>query len=181
MTLFMQTEDPSERYYFAFSFFKVDPKWRWMADLAKQESAKEVENILGNSNCMYRSYSTLGIRDDADFMLWFAAKTVEEIQDAVSRLYLTVFGKYIIPSRTYFSVTRPSMYAKTGKVPDIVAAKIFSISTGLSYSPLEIWPAWVFQASICLSLAQTLHSKREMRQVSQQSLHQHQLHVKPLL
>ena len=33
----MQTEDPSERYYFAFSFFKVDPKWRWMADLAKQE------------------------------------------------------------------------------------------------------------------------------------------------
>ena len=119
----MQTEDPSERYYFAFSFFKVDPKWRWMADLAKQESAKEVENILGNSNCMYRSYSTLGIRDDADFMLWFAAKTVEEIQDAVSRLYLTVFGKYIIPSRIYFSVTRPSMYAKTGKVPAFVAGE----------------------------------------------------------
>ena len=119
----MQTEDPSERYYFAFSFFKVDPKWRWMADLAKQESAKEVKNILGNSSCMYRSYSTLGIRDDADFMLWFAAKTVEEIQDAVSRLYLTVFGKYIIPSRTYFSVTRPSMYAKTGKVPAFVAGE----------------------------------------------------------
>ena len=65
MTLFMQTEDPSERYYFAFSFFKVDPKWRWMADLAKQESAKEVENILGNSNWKFklhdRSYFTLGI------------------------------------------------------------------------------------------------------------------------
>ena len=56
-------------------------------------------------------------------MLWFAAKTVEEIQDAVSRLYLTVFGKYIIPSRTYFSVTRPSMYAKTGKVPAFVAGE----------------------------------------------------------
>ena len=34
------------QYYFNFSFFKVDPKWRWMADLAKAESGKEVENIL---------------------------------------------------------------------------------------------------------------------------------------
>ncbi|MDI1495204.1 MAG: chlorite dismutase [Cenarchaeum symbiont of Oopsacas minuta] len=121
--LCMQGENSQERYYFAFSFFKVDPKWRWMADLAKQESAKEVENILENTNCMYRSYSTLGIRDDADFMLWFAAKTVEEIQNAVSKLYRTVFGKYIIPSRTFFSVTRPSMYAKTGLVPAFVSGK----------------------------------------------------------
>ena len=36
----------SEQYFFNFSFFKVDPKWRWMADLAKEESAKEVENII---------------------------------------------------------------------------------------------------------------------------------------
>ena len=32
----------NEQYFFNFSFFKVDPKWRWMADLAKEESAKEV-------------------------------------------------------------------------------------------------------------------------------------------
>ena len=60
----------SDQYYFNFSFFKVDPKWRWMADLAKEESAKEVENIIGNSKIMFRSYSNLGLRDDADFLLW---------------------------------------------------------------------------------------------------------------
>ena len=38
--------EKSEQYFFNFSFFKVDPKWRWMADLAKEESAKEVENII---------------------------------------------------------------------------------------------------------------------------------------
>jgi len=53
----------SEQYYFNFSFFKVDPKWRWMADLAKEESAKEVENILKNSGITYRSYSNLGLRE----------------------------------------------------------------------------------------------------------------------
>ena len=104
--------DNSEQYYFNFSFFKVDPKWRWMADLAKEESAKEVENIIKNSGIMFRSYSNLGLRDDTDFLFWFAAKTIEEIQTVIEKLYKTVFGKYIIPSITYLSCTRSSVYAK---------------------------------------------------------------------
>lgn len=113
--------EAEKKFFFNFSFFKVDPKWRWMADLAKEESAKEVENIIGNSGIRFRSYSTLGLRDDADFMLWFAAESLEEIQTAISKLYLTVFGKYITPSHVYLSATRPSIYAKTGRVPSFVA------------------------------------------------------------
>ena len=86
-----------------------------MADLAKEESAKEVENILKNSGIKYRTYSNLGLRDDADFLFWFAAKSIEEIQTAIEKLYRTVFGKYIIPSMTYLSCTRPSIYVKEGK------------------------------------------------------------------
>lgn len=108
-------EKYGDQYFFNFSFFKVDPKWRWMADLAKEESAKEVEIVLKNSGIKFRTYSTLGLRDDADFLFWFAAKTVEEIQNAVAKLYTTVFGKYIIPSRTYLSCTRPSIYVEKGK------------------------------------------------------------------
>ncbi|KRT61967.1 MAG: chlorite dismutase [Thaumarchaeota archaeon CSP1-1] len=120
----MESSTEAERkFYFNFSFFKVDPKWRWMADLAKEESAKEVENVIGNSGIRFRSYSTLGLRDDADFMFWFAAESVEEIQTAISKLYLTVFGKYITPSHVYLSATRPSIYAKTGKVPSFVAGE----------------------------------------------------------
>ena len=76
----------NEQYYFNFSFFKVDPKWRWMADLAKEESAKEVENVINNSKIMFRSYSNLGLRDDADFLFWFAAKSIEEIQKVIEKL-----------------------------------------------------------------------------------------------
>ena len=106
----------NNQYFFNFSFFKVDPKWRWMADLAKEESAKEVENIITNSGIMFRSYSNLGLRDDADFLFWFAAKTVDEIQNVIEKLYKTVFGKYIISSMTYLSCTRPSIYVKEPKV-----------------------------------------------------------------
>ncbi len=107
--------EDNDQHYFSFSFFKVDPKWRWMADLAKEESAKEVENIIKNSGIMIRTYSNLGLRDDADFMFWFAAKTVEEIQIVIEKLYKTVFGKYIIPSMTYLSCTRPSLYVQEQK------------------------------------------------------------------
>jgi len=110
----------NEQYFFNFSFFKIDPKWRWMADLAKEESAKEVENVIINSGIKFRSYSTLGLRDDAEFLFWFAAETVEEIQNVISKLYLTVFGKYIIPSRVYFSCTRSSTYARKGTLPSFV-------------------------------------------------------------
>jgi chlorite dismutase len=120
----MESSSEAERkFFFNFSFFKIDPKWRWMADLAKEESAKEVENVIANSGIRFRSYSTLGLRDDADLMFWFAAETVEEIQTVISKLYLTVIGKYITPSHTYLSSTRPSIYAKTGKVPGFVAGE----------------------------------------------------------
>lgn len=109
------------RMFFNFSFFKIDPKWRWMADLAKEESAKEVEQVIKNSKVKCRTYSTLGIRDDAEFLLWFAADSVEEIQNVVSKIYTTVFGKYIIPSHVYLSSTRPSIYAKMGRTISFVA------------------------------------------------------------
>lgn len=105
----------NQQYYFNFSFFKIDPKWRWMADLAKEESAKEVENVIKNSNIMFRCYSNLGLRDDTDFLFWFAAKTVDEIQTVMEKIFKTVFGKYIIPSRTYLSCTRPSLYVQEQK------------------------------------------------------------------
>ena len=115
----MEAND-NEQYFFNFSFFKLDPKWRWMADLAKEESAKEVENVIRNSGIKFRSYSTLGLRDDAEFLFWFAAESIDEIQNVISKLYLTVFGKYILPSHVYLSCTRSSSYAKKGTVSSFV-------------------------------------------------------------
>ena len=114
------SSEAEKRYFFNFSFFKIDPKWRWMADLAKEESAKEVENVILNSGIKFRSYSNLGLRDDADFLFWFAAESIDEIQAVISKLYLTVFGKYITPSHVYLSSTRPSIYAKTGRTLSFV-------------------------------------------------------------
>lgn len=86
-----------------------------MADLAKQESAKEAEAVLAGSGVRTRVYSTLGLRGESDVLFWFGAPDTDGLQRAVSRLYGTVLGKYLSPSRTYLSCTRPSAYAPPGK------------------------------------------------------------------
>ncbi len=48
--------------FFNFSFFKIDSKWRWMVDLAKEESAKEIEWVIRNSKVKFMSYPTPGLR-----------------------------------------------------------------------------------------------------------------------
>lgn len=102
----------SERKFLNFSFFKIDPKWRWMNEQTKQDSAKEFISIINSAdNTQYRSYSTLGLREDADFLLWMISDKLDSTQDIISKLYSTVLGKYMTPSYNYLSATRPSTYA----------------------------------------------------------------------
>ena len=90
--------------YCSLSFFKIDPKWRWMSDLAKDESSKEVQNVINNANTNYKTYSTLGLQSNSEFLLCMMTNSLEEIQTTISKLYFTVFGKYIIPTDIYTSI-----------------------------------------------------------------------------
>ena len=101
-----------ERIFFNFSFFKVDQYWRILDEKTKDKHAVQTENVIKNSNVLCRPYSTLGLRDDADFLLWLAADSIEKIQETISKLYATDFGKYVFPTHVYLSSTRPSVYSK---------------------------------------------------------------------
>src|ERR671910_3668604 len=84
-----------------FSFYKVDPKWRWLNELGKEEAAKEFTSLIevANTKMKVRIYSTLGLREDSEFMLWMISESVEKMQVFTSKVYLTVFGKYIESSK----------------------------------------------------------------------------------
>lgn len=108
------TVDTPKNQFFNFSFFKIDPIWRWLDDLDKEKSVKEVENIIKNSKIKFRSYLTIGLRDDTEFLFWYASDMVEEIQKATSEIYQCFFGRHILPTHVYLSSTRPSFYTKGG-------------------------------------------------------------------
>jgi chlorite dismutase len=99
--------------YLNFSFFKVDPKWRWLNEIGKEEASKEFLDLIqvANTKMKIRTYSTLGLRDDTDFMLWMISDSVEKMQILTSKIYSTIFGKYIEPSQVYLSASRSSSYS----------------------------------------------------------------------
>ncbi len=107
------SEKPPATTFLNFSFFKVDPKWRWLNEIGKEEAAKEFANLVevANTKIKVRTYSTLGLREDADLMLWMISDSIEKTQVMVSKVYSTVLGKYLTPSYVFLSMARPSVYS----------------------------------------------------------------------
>lgn len=99
--------------YLNFSFYKVDSKWRWLNDIGKDEAAKEFSSLIdvANTKMKVRTYSTVGLRKESDFMLWSISDSIEKIQILTSKVYTTVLGKYIDASEVYLSAARPSIYS----------------------------------------------------------------------
>lgn len=103
----------SSALYLNFSFFKIDQKWRWLNDIGKEEASKEFSTLLevANTKMKVRTYSSLGLRHDMDFMLWMISDSIEKFQVLASKVYTTIVGKYIDPSLVYVSAYRPSIYS----------------------------------------------------------------------
>jgi chlorite dismutase len=107
------SEEPQTAIFLNFSFFRLDPKWRWLNEIGKEEAAKEFSSLIevANTKIKVRTYSTLGLREDSDLMLWMISDSVEKTQVMTSKIYSTVLGKYLLPSYVFLSATRPSVYS----------------------------------------------------------------------
>lgn len=99
--------------YFTFTFYKVDPKWRWLNDMGKDEASREFMELLdaASKRMKIRTYSTLGLRHESEFMIWTISPSLENIQVLASKIYTTILGKYIEPTSTFLSMTRKSVYS----------------------------------------------------------------------
>src|SRR5918912_823193 len=107
------SKEPQAATFLNFSFFRVDPKWRWLNEIGKEEAAKEFSNLIevANTKIKVRTYSTLGLREDSDLMLWMISNSLEKTQVMASKIYSTVLGKYLLQSHVFLSATRASVYS----------------------------------------------------------------------
>lgn len=108
----------SSEKFFTFTFYKVDPKWRWLNELGKDEASREFLELLNaaRKRIKIRTYSTIGLRHDSEFMIWTLSPSLENIQILASKIYTTILGKYIEPTSTYLSLTRKSFYSNQVKL-----------------------------------------------------------------
>ena len=95
-----------------YTFFKVDPAWRKSSSDEKESSKKQFLSSLNDTGKKIRprSYSLIGTRGDADFMLWTITDSLETLQGFHSALLKTELGKYLSTPYSYLAMLRPSEY-----------------------------------------------------------------------
>lgn len=95
-----------------FSFYKVDPSWRALPgderEHAKAELTAAIESFGGRLRV--RSYSVVGMRGDADFLLWQIGEYLDDIQALAATINSTAFAPYLSMPYSYLAMTRPSVY-----------------------------------------------------------------------
>ncbi|MDE3095355.1 MAG: chlorite dismutase family protein [Chloroflexota bacterium] len=103
---------PAMRQYVQFAFYKVDPAWRRLPPGAREAAKREVEAAVAaaSERMQVRPYSLVGIRGDADFLLWQISDGLESFQDAATRLLSTGLGPYLSTPYSYLAMTRKSVY-----------------------------------------------------------------------
>jgi chlorite dismutase len=98
--------------YINYAFFKLDSPWRRLPDAEREAGKREflaaVEEHSGEM--LLRSFSLMGLRADADFMLWRIGYDLDAFERMTSALLKTGLGKYLTISYSYFALSRRSIY-----------------------------------------------------------------------
>jgi len=105
-------EATGRRQVVKFSFYRVDPAWRRLP-VAEREAGKDalVAVVDGFSDRLQvRSYSVVGMRGDADILLWQIGERLEDIQALATEAMRTPLGPYLSMPYSYLAMTRKSQY-----------------------------------------------------------------------
>lgn len=102
----------AEREFLKYTFFKLDSQWRRLDKKQKTESKQQFAAVVQSfaKRMILKGYSLVGVRGDADFMLWTISKRLEDFQDLVSGLLSTELGQYLVIPYSYLAITRKSEY-----------------------------------------------------------------------
>lgn len=94
--------------------YKVNAQWRFLEDVSREAAILQAADLVNDyqKNMVIKTYSTLGLREDADFLLRIITRELPPMQDFVSALYKTHLGKYLNMTHSYLAVTRESAYTK---------------------------------------------------------------------
>lgn len=95
-----------------FTFYKVDPSWLALSPEKRQRTKDSLRAAVDEfgDRLRVRSYSVVGMRGDADFLLWQIGDRLDDIQDLASAVNGSEFGPYLSTPYSYLAMTRPSVY-----------------------------------------------------------------------
>jgi len=105
-------DPPARRQVVKFSFYRVDPAWRVLPAEERKRGKREVSAAVEafSDRLQIRSYSVVGMRGDADILLWQIGDSLDDVQQLASVLLSTSLGPYLTMPHSYLAMTRRSVY-----------------------------------------------------------------------
>ena len=94
--------------------FKAAAEWRRLPLAAREDLREQFAQVVEEAapGITTYAYSTIGMKINADLLLWRKSTSPIEMQEMTSRLLQTGIGLYMEPTYSYFGYTRPSNYTK---------------------------------------------------------------------
>ena len=101
-----------QRQFVNFAFYKLDPAFRRLHPDEKETARGEFLQAVNARipGQMVLSYSTVGLRPDADLLLWRIGKTGDEFQQHTAAINQTKLAGYLSTPHSFVSMTKRSMY-----------------------------------------------------------------------
>jgi len=102
-----------DRAIYRYSLYRVDPAWKRLPDEERALNKKELcDAIAGMADVAVHTYSTVGLRADADLCFWEVANEAPALQASQAILNGTALGRWLIPAHSFLCMTRKSQYLK---------------------------------------------------------------------
>jgi chlorite dismutase len=101
-----------QRQFVNFAFYKLDPAFRRLDDREKQAARDEFAAMINpkRPGLLCLSYSTVGLRPDADLLLWRISLSADDFQSQTRAINKTRLGAFLTTPWSFVSMTKRSMY-----------------------------------------------------------------------
>ncbi|HSW47607.1 MAG TPA: chlorite dismutase family protein [Candidatus Saccharimonadales bacterium] len=95
-------------------FLKNNPSLNEVSEKTLAEYKKEfIKELSSSKKVICNTYSVLGLKTNANILIWFQADSIDAIQDLLNKLMHTSLGKHLRITYTLFGITRPTQYSPT--------------------------------------------------------------------
>ncbi|MCH8199268.1 MAG: chlorite dismutase family protein [Chloroflexi bacterium] len=106
----MTTSPPPQ--FVKYTFYQVDPAWRRLPVETRAQDKRELAGVIDGASppMMVRTYSLMGMRADADIMVWSVSPDLEHVGALATNVAATQLGSYLRSTHSYLAMTRRSTY-----------------------------------------------------------------------
>jgi hydrogen peroxide-dependent heme synthase len=109
------TDEQAATIYAHFLVLRSTPELRSLDASARDQAFHEADVLLkewGDRVTLRGAYSTVGLRADADLVLWLVAPSIELIQDLTVALRRTDAGRRLELSHAFTGIVRPAEFTR---------------------------------------------------------------------